>query len=191
MTFSPQQRQWFLGLALALTLAATVHVSQQTPEPETIELAISERQPAPSANTQQPNPLPTLALPQLSLVAQPSPLVGDLFATHQWYVEPPAPRPITMARPNIMPAPAITVAAPPPMPVAPSAPPLPFRYMGKVRYGDQQWRYFLVNGSRVHTVKDGDIIDGTYKIEGMTDNRLEITYLPLSLKQSLTIGEHS
>lgn len=188
MTLTPRHRHWLLGLSLALTLAATVQVSQDDPESALIELATPDRTPAPASAAPPSNPLPALALPRLNPAGQTAPPVSDLFARQQWLVTPPAPRPMAMTRPINSPPPVIAAA---PMPMAPSAPPLPFRYMGKVRYGDQHWRYFLVHGNRVLTVKDGDIVDNTYQIEGVVDNRLMITYLPLALKQSLTIGERS
>jgi hypothetical protein len=47
---------------------------------------------------------------------------------------------------------------------------------------------FLVNGDRVLTVKEGDVIDGTYRADSIAGSTLSLTYLPLNIKQTLNIG---
>ena len=77
-----------------------------------------------------------------------------------------------------------TLQAPPPVPVAP---PLPFTFMGRyVESGDPV--FFLTAGERLLLVHAGDVIDGTYRVEGMVGDALDITYLPLSIKQSVEVG---
>jgi hypothetical protein len=67
------------------------------------------------------------------------------------------------------------------------APPLPFTYLGQYKDNDKPV-IFLVRGDRVLTVKQGDVIDGAYRVDGIVGSTLSLTYLPLNLKQMLNIG---
>jgi hypothetical protein len=95
---------------------------------------------------------------------------GNVFTSKSWYVAPPPPPP---------PPP---VVAPPP-----TAPPLPFTYLGRYQDGGKS-EIFLVKDDRVLTVKAGDIIEGNYRVDGIVGAKLELTYLPLGIKQTLNIG---
>jgi hypothetical protein len=94
----------------------------------------------------------------------------DLFVTRSWYVAPPPPPPVEAA---------------PPAP--PTAPPLPFTFLGRY-WQSGKLTFFLVSGDRVLSVKQGDIVDGNYRIDGVSGATLLITYLPLNSKQSLDMG---
>lgn len=103
--------------------------------------------------------------------------MGDAFNITSWYVPPPAPR--MTAKP--------VVVAPPPPPV-PTAPPLPFTYLG--RYGDTETRTIILSkGDRVYTVAVGDVIENTYRVEKSAMGMVNLTYLPLNIEQSLRTGE--
>ena len=47
---------------------------------------------------------------------------------------------------------------------------------------------FLVRGDRVLLVRAGDTIEGNYRVEGIVGTKLDLTYLPLNIRQSLDIG---
>ncbi len=95
--------------------------------------------------------------------------VGNAFNATSWYVPPPPPP-----------------ALPPP---PPSAPPLPFTYLGQYKDADTGAAViFLSNADRVYTVSEGDVIDGTYSVGPIRSGQLEVTYIPLNIKQSLSIG---
>jgi hypothetical protein len=74
-------------------------------------------------------------------------------------------------------------AAPPPKP---TAPPLPFAYLGKV-IEDGKLSVFLARGDENLTVGAGDTIGGEYRVEAVTDSEIRFTYLPLKTKQSLPL----
>jgi len=95
---------------------------------------------------------------------------GNVFTSKSWYVAPPPPPP------------------PPPAPPArPTAPPLPFTYLG--RYRDEgKAVIFLVKDDRILTVREGDIIEGNYRVDGIKGSTLDLTYQPLDTKQTLNIG---
>lgn len=95
---------------------------------------------------------------------------GNAFESKSWYVPPPPPPP---AKP----------LPPPP----PTAPPLPFTYLG--RYEDlAKPVIFLVRGDRVLTVSAGDVIEGTYRVDGIVGTTLGLTYLPLNIRQTIDVG---
>jgi len=97
--------------------------------------------------------------------------VGNVFAATSWYVPPPPPPP-----------------PPPAPPPVPTAPPLPFTYIG--RYEDAPTRLtILLKGERMYTVAEGDVIEDTYRVERVMPNMVELTYLPLNIKQTLSTGE--
>ena len=50
---------------------------------------------------------------------------------------------------------------------------------------------FLTTGDRNHSVRLGDIIDGTYRVEEIGERTMTLTYLPLDSKQPLALGEPS
>lgn len=101
--------------------------------------------------------------------------VNDVFNTTSWYEAPPQPK-------NIAPPP------PPPPPPAPTAPALPFTYLG--RFGDSASRVvILAKGDRVHTVTVGDVIENTYRVESFKAGMVVLTYLPLNIEQTLQTGD--
>lgn len=75
---------------------------------------------------------------------------------------------------------------PPPPPRAPAAPPLPFKYQGRLEDGDTQ--VFLADGARSLIVRAGDTIDGRYKVERISSNDIAFIYLPLKQMQVLPTG---
>jgi hypothetical protein len=98
---------------------------------------------------------------------------ANAFETKSWYVPPPPPPPPPPAKP-----------LPPP---APTAPPLPFTYLGQYQDSDKPI-ILLVKQDRIYTVKVGEVIEGTYRVEGIAGATLTLTYLPLNIKQTINIG---
>jgi hypothetical protein len=93
------------------------------------------------------------------------------------------PAPKAVKRPIALPA--AELPAPPPPP--PQAPPLPFSYLGKLAEGDAT-TVFLTMGERNLVVKPGDVIDNNYRLEEVNDTAVVLTYLPLTVKQTIPIG---
>jgi hypothetical protein len=65
------------------------------------------------------------------------------------------------------------------------APPLPFRYLGKM-VEDGKLSVFLANGNESITVRGGERL-GDYQIDKITEAEVRFTYLPLKTKQSLPL----
>jgi hypothetical protein len=70
-------------------------------------------------------------------------------------------------------------------PAKAEAPPLPFRYVGKMQDGDKL-AVFLTQGEESHIAHAGDRI-GEYRVDKITDGEIRFTYLPLKTKQSLPL----
>ncbi|MCJ7556191.1 MAG: hypothetical protein MUP90_04665 [Gammaproteobacteria bacterium] len=99
---------------------------------------------------------------------------ADLFNRQSWYTPPP-PAPVVRQARAVAPA-------------APTAPPLPFTVMGSYEQEDKTL-YFLVKGDRVFDAKEGDILEGTYRVDGVSNGQLRFTYLPLDISQGLQLGD--
>lgn len=79
-------------------------------------------------------------------------------------------------------------AGPAPPRVAATAPPPPFRFLG--RYDDGATATVaLLAGERVYIASAGHVIDGTWRLDRLGPQELELTYLPLQLKQTMSTGE--
>ena len=94
---------------------------------------------------------------------------SSTFSAKSWYVPTPTPKPT-------------------PTP-APSAPPLPFTYLGKMQEPEGKLTFFLSDGNQMRLVSTGETINDTYSVDGVEGGRLVITYLPLRIKQYLSLGE--
>ena len=87
---------------------------------------------------------------------------------------------------------------PPPPPPAPPAPvELPHESERQRGGGGRRGRfespgektvYYLVEGDKLHTVTEGETINGTHRIEAVKGNHMDILYLPLSITQTLALG---
>lgn len=104
--------------------------------------------------------------------------VGNVFGATSWYVPPPPPPPVK--------------PLPPPKP---TAPPMPFTYLGTYEgaHGEEAPGkvIMLVKDDRIYTVAVGDVIENTYRVDSVEHGMVEMTYLPLNIKQSLSIGNSS
>lgn len=67
----------------------------------------------------------------------------------------------------------------------PTAPPLPFRYLGKI-IDEGKLAVFLARGEESLSVEPGQTV-GEYRIDQITENEIRFTYLPLKTKQSLPL----
>jgi hypothetical protein len=92
----------------------------------------------------------------------------DLFKAHSWLVVPPAKK----VKPE-----------PPPPPVAP---PAPFTYIGKLDNTPTGTQLFLMANNKLYTVVKGGNIDQQWRLDAEEGELLRLTYLPLSLQQTLS-----
>jgi hypothetical protein len=80
-------------------------------------------------------------------------------------------------------APAVVSAAP----EKPVAPALPFTYGGRYTEGNNTI-VFLKEGEKMRTVRLGDTVNGTYRIEKIDPDAITLNYLPLGQRQTLQTG---
>jgi len=69
---------------------------------------------------------------------------------------------------------------------APTAPPLPFQYLGKFVDGDKTTVY-VIRGGEHYSVEAGQTIEKQYRIDRITDTAVTFTYLPLGTRQVLAV----
>jgi hypothetical protein len=168
------RQRWFalIGLlTLALTAAAWVRDADKTSTAEVVEAPMRAVRPALAGQAAKPA-TERVTLEKLrahGLEAN----AADPFAPRSW----------RKAVPRSAPANAVAVVAPPP-----TAPPLPFVYMGKL-LSEETTAVFLIHGERNLIVREGDVIDSTYRVERLADAGLTLTHLPTGIRQILAIGE--
>lgn len=93
----------------------------------------------------------------------------DLFSTRSWNPPPPPPPP--------------EQPAPPPV-----APPLPYTFLGKKLEGDA-WEVFLAKGEQTFVARASQVIENDWRVDKIAPPTLTLTYLPLGLPQTLSIGD--
>lgn len=181
MQLSEGKRKLVLGVLLCATLAATIWVNQNDDAmPEVVTLARLEMSTNSNDSSPTSGPIPELNLKTLQSRKEVKEaesdieINGSLFAVKSWI--PPSPAPAQLQ-------PTQAVITPP----VPTAPALPFTYMGKMEDNGQMTVY-LVSGEQAYSVSVGDTIDESYKIENIEAGQVVFTYLPMSIKQTLKIG---
>ncbi len=177
MRVNPKLRAVLLSGALALTLVAVRWADKLTDMTEASAGAVAEATPrvraSPGPATSQQQPALDLGKLRRAPVVDPN---GDPFGPRSFRPAPP--------KAKVQAAAAVIQDAPPP---PPQAPPLPFAYIGRLSE-DRDTTVFLAMGDRNLVLKPGDVIDNTYKLEEVSDTAVVLTYLPLSQRQTLSIG---
>jgi hypothetical protein len=96
---------------------------------------------------------------------------------------PPPPSPVIIEE-----VPAEPVVVEPPPPVEIPTPPFPFKFAGVQRQLSGQTIYFLIKDNKLYIVEVGQILDSVYSIDGEEGGQLNVTYLPLDRKQTISMG---
>lgn len=168
MALSQRQRWTVIGGALAVTVALVIG-SGNGPEDGVVE---PETRPVPQAGVAtEPGKAagPAETAPGLR-AGRGDPGGGpgeirDLFAQQTWHVAPPP-----------------AAAGPPQLP------PLPFEYMGRLIDGGRVTVYLEDEEERNLAVRQGDVIDGTYRVKRITPAAVTFVYIPMNKQQVLEIG---
>lgn len=165
-------RAWVAAAVLAAAIAAGWWFGREEPEP-------APPPPQPTGTPAKPSPRMPLPVqhaaaenPAAENPASPEKVV-DIFAPHTWQ-PPPPPMPVAGA-PGVAPAP-------------PQAPPLPFRFMGRIAEPGRAPVFLLVQGERVLPVKVGERIGGAYRLEKFEGGQLYFRYQPMNTVQTLPAG---
>lgn len=170
-----QRRQRVMGAALLATLAATAWVATRPEDEAAVAVAVPARRATAAAAASQPvgGSAPASApAPQARQPWAEAP-VAQLAA---WQPPPPPPPP---------PAPPPVAAAPPPPPVAP---PAPYQMIGRVIEGTGNAAVevaLLTGANKALSARRGDVIDGQWRVEQVTDSGVRLTWLPAQLPQNI------
>ncbi len=111
-------------------------------------------------------PTPLILIDRPTLIGRTSQSQHSLFDQHSWTPPPPILKPLP----------------PPP----PTAPPVPFKYLGKSNEGGQ-WQVFLARNETTYIVRENESLETQYRIEKINPPTMTLIYLPLNQTQSLTI----
>ncbi|QXI40709.1 hypothetical protein [Pseudomonas xantholysinigenes] len=150
----------FLGLSAALAWAPGHWFNQES------EVAAFAGKPAPTVTESPTQPVAATRQEQAS---------RDLFPAQQWT------QPQALATVTEQPVVATPVVA------APTAPALPFQFIGRI--GDRDdLQIFLQSGEKLYVVRQGDVIDDTYRLDRVSATELSLVYLPLHQPQTLSVG---
>lgn len=167
-----RQRVLFGALAVTIVLSgASGKWSKSASEP--VLPSPTRMSPASRASAQPQPPIELERLPRQDAPADADTVASNAFGAMTWHVPPPPPPPKPASKP----------LPPPP----PQAPPMPFAFMGRYEEGGVRI-ILLVKGDRIYTVSEGDVIDNTYRVERLAGGQLELTYLPLDIKQTISAG---
>ncbi len=108
---------------------------------------------------------------------------SDPFAVRPWVGVPSPVAVVTSApiAPVTPQAPIFDMPQPPP-----AAPPLPYRFAGRLTDGAEQ-TFYLSRGDQLMVVKSGDTLESAYRIIGVDDRRIQFQHLPTGEVQVLTL----
>ena len=151
-------------LLLVGAVIAVVAMVAYEPARESAKGAASEAQ-AP-AGAVRADAAPVLVVPEKRSLGKAR---GELFGA------PPAPPP---------PKPVVAAA---PAPVVAVAPPLPYRFAGRVRKGTEE-EFLVSKGELIIPVKPGDVLDGTYRVVAAKADGIELVYLPLNTSERVAVS---
>jgi hypothetical protein len=169
-------------IAVACALLALGQAPSLAPHAAHIAAAPVRKAPSPvpvvarRADPPVPSAAPASAPAQLPGPAAP---LADPFAATSWAPPPPPVPAATQTAAATAAAAAAAAAAAPPV-----APPLPFVYVGRYVEGTHQI-VLLMKGEQLLLVQQGDTIDNLYRLERVAADRIELTYLPLGMRQSV------
>lgn len=169
-------RRWWLWLPLLGLGAWLALFADKSPSSEGPVLSLPIRvKAAPASKTQEPQETLMALIPRRELILLPPADGGgntiarrDLFSVRNWAPAPP---------------PAMPVVVP-----APTAPPLPFAFLGK-KLEAGAWEIYLARGEQTFIVREGQVLDGIYRVDKIDPPALALTYLPLGQTQTLSIGD--
>jgi hypothetical protein len=67
-------------------------------------------------------------------------------------------------------------------PSPPAAPPLPFRFIGRV-YQEGETQAYVARGAKVYAVKKGDVVDNDYRVEKLGATEMVFMHIPSGSRQ--------
>lgn len=173
-------RRLLLGAALVATLLAVVWVEENDGDMEEAVQPILPARQASNSAREKKSDIGHLQIGQLGK-RKFNGEADDIFAATSW-----EPKRSPIINPQLALAPRQNAeSAPPPAPVAP---PLQFKYVGKVTEGNITSAFISMADESNYIAKVGERVDANYRVDRIDDNAIEFTYLPLGIKQTLLIN---
>lgn len=170
----PKQRK----ILLFALLAGVVLLAWFAPEPADQRVqprvaAVTSKDSAPGnaaapARSAAREPAIVPELPQRGALDKPK---HEIFGFQTWQPPPPPP-------------PKVVVTAPSPPP--PVAPPNPYRFAGRI-LRDGQTQVFLTRGEYPVLIKEGDVLEGEYRVESISSASISLTYIPLGTRDVVAV----
>jgi len=151
-------RKLLLIGALAVVVAIVVY------QPARNDVAKGETREAAPTTAARANSTESLQVPERRAL---SPVRGELFGA-----PPPPPQ---------------SVAGAASVPAVQTAPPMPYRFAGRVRKGAEE-EFLISKGDLIFPVKEGDTIDGTYKVVAVKADGIELIYIPLGTTERVVVS---
>jgi hypothetical protein len=164
-------RSAIIWTVLAGTVAAAIFAPRGPSSDAVVGVVESAMKPAGAA--------PARADPDVVLELKPRDtrdLPIDSFSSTLWPAAAPAPAPAAAA-------PVVTEAAP----TAVTAPPLPFRVLGRYIESGRATVFIQYNEKTV-IATEGTLINDQYRVETINDTAMALTYLPLNERQILVLA---
>jgi len=84
-------------------------------------------------------------------------------------------------------APVLAQAPPPAAEEKPVAPPFPYQFFGRMVAVDGKTLTYLIRDGNLVQVREGEVIDGNYRIDAASETQLQVTYLPLNEQSTLAL----
>ncbi len=91
--------------------------------------------------------------------------------------------PFMTSQPRLAPASAPAAVAP----ARPALPAFPYKYAGTLKKTNGVTEAFLLRGADLVQIKAGDLLDGTWRIEALTADRLEVTFVPAGERMAMAL----
>lgn len=127
--------------------------------------------------TAVPSGEPSVPVAPEGQIGYPESAPMDLFAVRTWRPAPSGPPAVPA-----IPAPDMRVRAP-------TAPPLPFRFLARIVDTETERATFAFARDRsVILAREGDVIDGDYVLEAVEHGRLVFVHRPTDTRQSISLG---
>lgn len=168
-----------------MATAFAMAISSQDDTPSDIVGAV-EKNHSPSSHPggdphEQAQPEMHFDLSEIKRTAPDNMHTSGLFQSKSWYVSP------TSQQPGLVPgqsAAGLSASLPPP---PPSAPQLPFKFIGRMIDGNEV-TLFLTNNNQLYSARVSDVLDSTYRVDKITEKTAVLTYLPMNTQQELVFN---
>jgi len=162
------------GVGTALAMAIPTHVPEDKMVSDASDAVEKTHPEFRGTNSEPDKRLSSEIILDLSSIKRTIPdsiQASRLFQSKSWYKAPPPPP--SPSRQSI----SLT-------PPAPSAPPLPFIFIGRMIDGNEV-TLFLEKNDKHYAVKVNDVVEGVYQVDAISDNDADLTYIPMKISQKL------